>query len=355
MNFSDKYLIGITALLSTSFWLCYFITYPETHVHENLHCLGCKLSYSNSTCIFDYNMFDVNNPSTLLCTHIDYSKKTCVNKSIGDKYARILVSLLPYFSFNIYICISLLLVLINLHYNYSILIFVFTYPFLFLSSVLSIFTFSLKDHIHDFKNMSKHIDNWELTNIYFITIMLNAFQCVLFLCIEIKNFPEIFIIYKIKKIIGSNEILKKLFKIFNSKSFDTLEVDNYNIIILLRDNYYDDNNRYKKIYFCFIKTRMILVNILSNYIVSFTFMLLFLFNDCLGINNYYISIIYILNLLIKAYNCFYQSLYIKTSKNYYFYIAEILPIIFINTTAGFYYFYFINFCKLFFILYYVRL
>lgn len=355
MNFKEKYLIGITGLLSTCLWLFYFLTYPETYVHENLHCLGCKLSYSNSTCIFDYNILDISSPSTLQCSNIDYTKKTCVNISIGDKYSRVLVSLLPYFSFNTYILLSLLLIFVNLHYNYTILTIIFTYPFLFVNCCLSIFFLTLKDHVKDFRNMSKYIDNYELTHIYIFTIMLNTFQCLIILCSMIKNYEELFIIHKIRKVIGSKLLLKNLFKIFNSKSFDTLEVDNYNIIILLKDNYYDYDNKYKKIYFSFIKTCMILINIISNYIISFSFMILLLFNNCWNLTNYYIPTIYILNIIIKGYNCLYQSLYIKTSKNYYFYIAEILPIIFINTTAGIYYFYFINFCKLFFIIYYVRL
>lgn len=355
MIFKDKHLIITTGLLSISLWIFYFLTYPETYVHENLHCLGCKLSYSDSICVFDYNIFDIDNPSTLQCSSIDYTKKTCVNLSIGDKYSKVLVSLLPYFSFNIYIFLSLLLILVNLHYNFNIFIIIFLYPLLFVSSCLSIFFFSLKDHIKDFQNMNKHIDNSELTQIYMLSIMLNTLQCMFILFLILVNYNELFIIHKIRKIIGSKLLLKNLFKIFNSKTFDTLDVDNNNIIILLIDNFYDLNSRYKNIYFLFIKTCMIIINIISNYIISFSFMILLLFNDCWNLTNYYIPTIYILNIIIKGYNCLYQSLYIKTSKNYYFYIAEILPIIFINTTAGIYYFYFINFCKLFFIIYYVRL
>lgn len=339
----------ITGFLSTSFWILYFISYPETIVHENAHCLGCKLVYSNPKCIYNYNFFNYVESSSLTCIYnkTDY---TCVSKNMDKQYKNFIISFLPYLSFNIYNFFCLIILFFNLYYNFNIYLYIFFYIFITLSYNLSIFFYFLKDNIKDFQNIEKNISKVEFFNLYSLINGINGIQILICAILILKNYFNLFIIYKIKKYVGKKNLLKNLFKIFNSKTFDTLEIENKDVILLLVDNYYNDD--YKKLYLIFIKHFIFYLNIISNLFISYFFMFLILFKDCLKINNY-IILIYFLNFIIKLYNCWYQSIYIKTKINYYFLILELLPLIFINIYTGIYYFYLVNISKLLFYLYYI--
>jgi hypothetical protein len=339
----------ITGFLSTSFWILYFISYPEAIVHENAHCLGCKLLYSDSKCIYDYNFFNLEESSSLTCIYND-SNNTCISKNIDDKYIKFIISFLPYLSFNIYNFFCLIILFFNLYYNFNIYLYIFFYIFITLSYNLSIFFYFLKDNIEDFKNIEKKISKVEFLNLYSIIVGINGIQVLICAILILKNNFNLFIIYKIKNLVGKNNLLKNLLKIFNSKSFDTLEIENKDVILLLVDNHYNDD--YKKLYLIFIKHFIFYSNIISNFLISYFFMILILFKDCFQIKNY-IILIYFIHFIIKLYNYWYQSIYIKTKINNFFLILEILPLIFINIYTGIYYFYLVNISKLLFYLYYI--
>jgi hypothetical protein len=338
----------------TLFYLCFnalYLTSPiETIIHENLHCKGCNIVYDYCNCTFNYNFYSFSKMSSV--TYRFSKEKTCIYDFLGNS-SNIIINFLPYFSFLTYTFFSIIMCFILKNYFFNLYLYFFFNIITIINTFVLFFLYISQYYIQDFQNIIKTNGFWTFLHLYFSIIYFNIIPTIALYIFEIKNMNTFTIIHKIKKR-SKNNIIKTLYKIFNSNSYELLETENEDIVDLLFDNFYDADNKYRKLYLVYLKSCFLQINILANFFLTYLFIILYISSKCIHIYN--LAIFYLIFLGIRGYVCYYQHLYIKSNLlNYYFFLFELLPFIFINIYAGIYYYIIISFIKTFCILYYIKL